>query len=151
MRKLDREEIDEMLTRQGIGVLAMVDEGQPYAIPMSFGYNAEEMVFPMQWGGGYAGRKSQAIDSNPNVCLTVYERDSDEEAVWRSVVITGEVYEIPDDGMERAYASIAANAKFPSDTGVWGIPFEDVEFRLFGLSTKDCIGREFAANSEGLD
>lgn len=140
-----------MLTRRGIGVLAMVDEGQPYAIPMSFGYDAEEMMFPMQWGGGYQSRKNQAIDTNTNVCLTVYEQDNDEELVWRSAIITGELYEIPDDEMERAYASIAANAEFPSDTGVWGIPFEDVEFRMFGLSTKNCTGREFAAKYEGWD
>ncbi|ELY77145.1 pyridoxamine 5'-phosphate oxidase family protein [Natrinema gari] len=151
MRNLDRDEINEMLTRRGIGVLAMVDEGQPYAIPMSFGYDAEEMMFPMQWGGGYQSRKNQAIDTNTNVCLTVYEQDNDEELVWRSAIITGELYEIPDDEMERAYASIAANAEFPSDTGVWGIPFEDVEFRMFGLSTKNCTGREFAAKYEGWD
>lgn len=151
VKHLDRDEINEILTRRGIGVLAMVDENQPYAIPISFGYNADEMVFPMQWGGGYKSRKSQAIDSNPNVCLTVYEQDSDEDVVWRSVIITGKIYEIPDDKKERAYASIAANAEFPSDLGVWGIPFEDVEFRLFGLSTKNCTGREFAAKYEGWD
>lgn len=129
----------------------MVDDGQPYAIPMSFGYNTDEMIFPMQWGGGYQSRKNQAINSNPNVCLTVYEQDSDEAVVWRSVVITGELYEIPADEMERAYASIAANAEFPADIGVWGIPFEDVEFRLFGLSTRNCTGREFAAKYDGWD
>jgi len=151
MRHLDRDEIDQMLIRRGIGVLAMVEDRQPYAIPMSFGYDADQMIFPMQWGGGYESRKSQAIDSNPNVCLTVYEQDSDDEAIWRSIVITGELYEIPDDENERAYASLAANAEFPADFGVWGIPFEDVEFRLFGLSTKNCTGREFVARYEGWD
>jgi nitroimidazol reductase NimA-like FMN-containing flavoprotein (pyridoxamine 5'-phosphate oxidase superfamily) len=34
MRRLNRDEIDEALIRQGIGVLAMVDNGQPYAIPI---------------------------------------------------------------------------------------------------------------------
>ena len=47
MRRLNRDEIDEVLIRQGIGVLAMVDSGQPYAIPMSFGYDSEQAVFPM--------------------------------------------------------------------------------------------------------
>jgi nitroimidazol reductase NimA-like FMN-containing flavoprotein (pyridoxamine 5'-phosphate oxidase superfamily) len=151
MRHLDNDEIDEMLIRRGIGVLAMVDDGQPYAIPMSFGYDADQMVFPMQWGGGYESRKSRALDDNSNVCLTVYEQDSDDDAIWRSIIITGELYEIPDDVTERAYASLAANAEFPADIGVWGIPFEDVEFRLFGLSPKNCTGREFAARYEGWD
>ena len=151
MRNLDDDEIDEILVRRGIGVLAMVDDEQPYAIPMSFGYDADQMVFPMQWGGGYQSRKSQAIDSNPHVCLTVYEQDTDDEVIWRSVVVTGEIYEIQEDDREQAYASLAANAEFPTDSGVWGIPVEDVDFRLFGLSTKDCTGREFAAKYEGWD
>jgi len=151
MRHLDRDEIDELLVRRGIGVLAMVDDGHPYAIPMSFGYDADQMVLPMQWGGGYESRKSTAIDANPNVCLTVYEQDPDDEAVWRSVVVTGKIYEIDADEREQAYASLAANAEFPADVGVWGIPFEDVEFRLFGLSTNECAGREFAAKYEGWD
>lgn len=149
MRRLDRDEIDEILVRRGIGVLAMVDDERPYAIPMSFGYDAERTVFPMQWGGGRQSRKSRVIESNPNVCLTVYEQGDDDEAVWRSVVITGELYEIADDEREQAYASLAANAEFPPDFGVWGIPFEDVEFRLFGLNTDDCNGREFATQYGG--
>jgi nitroimidazol reductase NimA-like FMN-containing flavoprotein (pyridoxamine 5'-phosphate oxidase superfamily) len=140
-----------MLARRGIGVLAMVDDGQPYAIPMSFGYDADQMIFPMQWGGGYQSRKNQSIDSNPNVCLTVYEQDNDDKAVWRSIVVTGELYDIPDDEKDQAYASLAANAEFPPDFGVWGIPFEDVEFRLFGLALENCTGREFAAKYGGWE
>jgi nitroimidazol reductase NimA-like FMN-containing flavoprotein (pyridoxamine 5'-phosphate oxidase superfamily) len=145
MRHLDRDEIDKMLVRNGIGVLAMVAERQPYAIPMSFGYDSDQMVFPMQWGSGNESQKSRAIDSNPNVCLTVYEQDKRDEVVWRSIVLTGQIYEIQSENREQAYASLAANAEFPADFGVWGVPFEEVEFRLFGLSTKNCTGREFAA------
>ncbi|PHQ39592.1 pyridoxamine 5'-phosphate oxidase [Halorubrum persicum] len=144
MRALNRDEIDKILVRRGIGVLAMVDDRQPYAIPMSFGYDANQMVFPMQWGGGDHSRKSQTIHSNPRVCLTVYEQDTNDAAIWRSVVITGKIYEIDEANRERAYASLAANAEFPPDFGVWGVPFDEVEFRLFGLDTKNCTGREFA-------
>lgn len=151
MRRLERDEIDELLVRKGVGVLAMVDDGQPYAVPVSFGYDSDRMVFPMQWGGGYGSRKSRAIDANPNVCLTVYEQDTDDEAVWRSVVITGEIAEIGENEQEQAYASLAANAEFPADFGIWGIPFEEVEFRLFGLSTNHCTWREFAAKYGGRD
>ena len=144
MRNLDRDEINDVLIRQGIGVLAMVDNEKPYAIPMSFGYDADQVIFPMQWGSGYDGRKNGVIESNPNVCLTVYEQDAEAESIWRSVVITGELYEISEEKEQQAYASLAANAKFAPDLGVWGIPFENVEFRLFGLDTKNCTGREFS-------
>jgi nitroimidazol reductase NimA-like FMN-containing flavoprotein (pyridoxamine 5'-phosphate oxidase superfamily) len=129
----------------------MVDDGQPYAIPISFGYNADEMVFPMQWGSGETSRKNRAIESNSSVCLTVYERDDERPAVWRSVVITGEIHEIRAENSEEAYASLAANAEFPTDLGVWGVPFDEVEFRLFGLSTENCTGREFAVAHGGWE
>ena len=151
MRELDRAEIDQMLVRRGIGVLAMVDGKQPYAIPISFGYDSSQMVFPMQWGDWDDSRKNRAIESNPNVCLTVYEQDADTQEVWRSVVITGEIYEIEEEDRERAFATLATNAEFPADFGVWGIPFDEVDFRLFGLATEKCSGREFAAKYEGWD
>lgn len=149
MRRLEKGEIEDVLIRQGIGILAMIDSEQPYAIPMSFGYEADQAVLPMQWGGGCESRKDRAIESNPNVCLTVYEQDTENEPIWRSVLITGEIYEIPDEKEQRAYASLAANAQFSPDLGVWGIPFEDVDFRLFGLDTKNCTGREFSTEYEG--
>lgn len=148
MRRLSQDEIDEVLVRQGVGVLAMAESGHPYAIPMSFGYDPEKSVFPMQWGGGYEGRKTQVIEENPNVCLTVYEQAAEDEAIWRSIIITGELYEIPEEEEQQAYASIASNAQFPPDLGVWGIPFEDVEFRLFGVQEEDFTGREFSTEYE---
>jgi len=52
MEYLDRDEIDKMLVRRGIGTLAMVDGEQPYSIPISFGYDPEQMVCTIQWGKG---------------------------------------------------------------------------------------------------
>ncbi|MFC7020844.1 MULTISPECIES: pyridoxamine 5'-phosphate oxidase family protein [Haloarcula] len=149
MRELETDEIDEMLIRNGVGVLAMVDGDIPYAIPISFGYDVSQPIFPMQWGGGYEGRKTAVIDDNPNVCLTVYEQDTDDDSIWRSVVITGEIYEIDTEDEEKAYASLAANAEFPPDFGIWGVPFEEVEFRLFGLHPEDRTGREFSTEYGG--
>ncbi|MGQ4557014.1 pyridoxamine 5'-phosphate oxidase family protein [Halobellus sp. GM3] len=151
MKRLDDDEIEEMLIRNGIGLLAMVDEGKPYAIPMSFGYDAGRTVLPMQWGGGYNSRKDRAIESNPSVCLTVYEQDPDDGAVWRSVIIEGAVYEVPEEDTDRAFAALAANAEFPADLGVWGIPFDDVEFRLFGIDIENRTGREFATEYGGRE
>ncbi|WP_245851687.1 hypothetical protein [Halorubrum persicum] len=53
----------------------------------------------------------------------MYEQDAKDESIWRSVIITGEIYEIPEEEEQQSYTSIAANAQFPHDLGVWGIPF----------------------------
>jgi nitroimidazol reductase NimA-like FMN-containing flavoprotein (pyridoxamine 5'-phosphate oxidase superfamily) len=143
MRELSPEEVDEVLVRNGVGVLSLTDGGQPYAVPMSFGYSGDEMTFPMQLGTGYDGRKERCIDSNSRACFTVYERTPAAEVGWRSVVATGRLREIPDDEAERAFSSLAANAEFARDLGVWGVPFEDVELTLYGLDIAECTGREF--------
>ncbi|MFB6093289.1 MAG: pyridoxamine 5'-phosphate oxidase family protein [Haloquadratum sp.] len=144
MRELEPTEIDELLTRNGVGILALVDDSQPYAIPMSFGYDGDEMAFPMQWGTGYSGRKEQCVESNTNACFTVYEQDSDSPQTWRSIVITGKLYEIPEQDREQAFASLAANGRFAPDLGIWGVPFEEVNLKLFGLNLDDYTGREFS-------
>lgn len=144
MRELSPEEMNDMLTRNGVGVLALIDGDYPYAIPMSFGYDGTEVCLPMQWGAGYDGRKIQCIESNSNACFTVYEQDPDDARTWRSVVITGSLERIADDREAQAYASLAANATVPSDLGVWGIPFEELDFELFEIAVDDCVGREFS-------
>lgn len=58
MKELSADEIEEVLIRNGVGVLALVDGEQPYSIPMSFGYDGSEMLFPMQWGTRYDGKKN---------------------------------------------------------------------------------------------
>jgi len=144
MKELSADEIDEMLIRNGIGVLGLAQDGQPYTIPMSFGYDGEEMAFPMQWGTGYGGRKERYVEKNQKASFTVYEKDADNPQLWRSIVMTGTLYKIEAEDQERAFASLAANAEFAPDFGVWGIPFEDVEFQLYGFSVTERTGRAFS-------
>lgn len=151
MRKLSADEIDDMLIQNGIGVLGLVDDGYPYTIPMSFGYDGDGMSFPMQWGAGYDGRKERCVESNSHASFTVYEQDSSNPQVWRSIVIAGDLHQITEEEKEQAYASLAANAEFAPDLGVWGIPFDEVDLRLYGLSFNECAGREFSLKNDGED
>ena len=65
--------------------------------------------------------------------------------------MTGALYEIDEQRRETAFASLAANAEFAPDLGVWGIPFDQVQFRLLGLSVEECTGREFSLQQERED
>jgi nitroimidazol reductase NimA-like FMN-containing flavoprotein (pyridoxamine 5'-phosphate oxidase superfamily) len=145
MRELDGDEIDEVLVRNGIGVLSLIDGDRPYGVPMSFGYSGETLTIAMQFGTGYGGRKMSAVRSSPRACLTVYGRETDSPPRWRSVIVSGELREATDDETEQALASLTANAEFASETTVWGIPIEEVKFRLFVLDIEERTGRVFAA------
>ena len=93
---LDDTECRDVLARQRLCVLAMVDGDEPYAVPVYYGFDGETMYL-----GVAEGRKTEVLDRNPRVCVTVSEpgpRDS-----WRSVLVTGVARAIT-DADERAYA-----------------------------------------------
>ncbi len=142
MKTLSSDEIDELLSRNGVGVLSMYDGTRPYAIPMSFGYDGSTPVFAMQLGSGDESRKQNCLETTSQVAFTVYEQtDADR---WRSVVISGEFSPIPDEEADTAMAALADNADFASDVGLWGVPMREAELTLYELEIEECDGREFS-------
>jgi nitroimidazol reductase NimA-like FMN-containing flavoprotein (pyridoxamine 5'-phosphate oxidase superfamily) len=142
MQALSADEIDDLLTRCGVGVLSLYDGVYPYAIPMSFGYDGSGAIFSVQLGTGEESTKQQCLDRSTNVCFTVYDEPS--PGTWESVIITGELEKLPEDASKTAFAALAANAEFPADVRVWGVPLEDVELALYGLDVQDRTGKRFA-------
>lgn len=93
---LDDAECRDVLSKQRLCVLAMVDGDEPYAVPVYYGFDGETMYL-----GVAEGRKTSVLDRNPRVCVTVSEpgaRDS-----WRSVLVAG-VSRTITDADERARA-----------------------------------------------
>jgi nitroimidazol reductase NimA-like FMN-containing flavoprotein (pyridoxamine 5'-phosphate oxidase superfamily) len=90
-RPLTDQEVRELIAGNFIGVLATVGDGQPYAIPLIYGY--EEGAF-------YAvlspGRKVRNIEANSRVCLTIVQT-WDNGKRWRSVLATGTAGWIQDE------------------------------------------------------
>jgi nitroimidazol reductase NimA-like FMN-containing flavoprotein (pyridoxamine 5'-phosphate oxidase superfamily) len=141
MQALSDDEIDDLLTRCGVGVLSLFDGTYPYAIPMSFGYDGSEPIFSIQLGTGAQSHKQECIDDGSPVCFTVY--DEPKPGTWESAVITGSLAELPAEDSEAAFAALAANAEFPADVRVWGVPLSDVDLKLYGLDIDDRTGRKF--------
>jgi len=86
---LDDAECRDVLSKQRLCVLAMVDGDEPYAVPVYYGFDGERMYL-----GVAEGRKTSVLDRNPRVCVTVSEpgaRDS-----WRSVLVAGVARAITD-------------------------------------------------------
>ena len=147
MRHLSDDEIDTVLLRNGIGVLSLYDGTYPYPLPMSFGYDGSTPLFVMQFGTTGETRKQRCLADDPGAGFAVYEYDDADEE-WRSVVITGDLVEIPDDETEHAFAALTANAEFPPDLSVWGAPLQDATLSLYELDIDEVAGRAF---SMGVD
>lgn len=93
---LDGDECRDVLAKQRLCVLAMVDGDEPYAVPVYYGFDGTTMYL-----GVAEGRKTSVLDRNSRVCVTVSEpgaRDS-----WRSVLVVGVARSIS-DAEERAHA-----------------------------------------------
>jgi len=61
----DRAEIDAILARAPVVRIAMVDGGEPYVVPMHFGYEGGRIVCHSAAGG----RKIAVLRRNPRVCF----------------------------------------------------------------------------------
>jgi uncharacterized protein len=66
----DREEIEEIIGRALVCRLGMVDEGRPYVVPLSFGYEGGCLYLH----SASAGRKIEVLRRSPEVC---FEMDVD--------------------------------------------------------------------------
>lgn len=79
---LDADECRDVLSQHRLCVLAMVDGEEPYAVPVYYGFDGETMYL-----GVAEGRKTEVLDRNPRVCVTVSEPGAWDS--WRSVLVAG--------------------------------------------------------------
>lgn len=94
--ELDDAECNEILRRQRLCVLATADGDQPYAVPIFYGFDGATIYL-----GIAEGRKTQVLESNPRLCITIAEVGPGDS--WRSVLVMGRAEWIV-DGPERTEA-----------------------------------------------
>jgi nitroimidazol reductase NimA-like FMN-containing flavoprotein (pyridoxamine 5'-phosphate oxidase superfamily) len=86
---LEDAECREVLRAQRLCVLAMTDGYEPYAVPLFYGFDGESV-----WLGIAEGRKTQLIDRNPRVCVSVNAVGPGD--AWRSVLVSGRAVWVTD-------------------------------------------------------
>ena len=74
MRRKDREvkdqkEIEEILLRCRTCHVAMVDDGNPYVVPLSFGYELNGGKLELYFHSAHEGRKLDILKKNSRVCF----------------------------------------------------------------------------------
>lgn len=67
----DVNEIKAILDKSIIVHVAMVDNGEPYMVPMNYGYTFEEGKLSLYLHGAAAGRKLDVMRANPNVFFEI--------------------------------------------------------------------------------
>jgi nitroimidazol reductase NimA-like FMN-containing flavoprotein (pyridoxamine 5'-phosphate oxidase superfamily) len=98
---MDSAAIDDLLVSKGYGILSLCRDGEPYSIPISFGYDGESVYFGL-------------LEDRPEPTKLAYTRDGATARLlvtdirgrfdWQSVAVTGPVRALdPDDESEWQY------------------------------------------------
>lgn len=136
----DRETIDKIIHEAEICHLSCCLDGQPYLIPVSFGYDGEAVYIHT----GRVGKKIGFFEGNPRVCLSFVSQveirpDQEEACEWSfafsSVIAEGSISEISDlEGKTSALNQVMSHYSgrewdFPEKvlggTRIWKIVLED--------------------------
>ena len=85
MRRKDREisdraEIVRILEENAVCRLAMVDDGAPYLVPLSYGYELEGDRLTLYFHCAREGRKLDVLRRSPRVCFEIEGRTALKEA-----------------------------------------------------------------------
>ena len=102
----DRAKMEAIIRACKVCRLGMADDGEPYVVPMSFGYHGEAVYLHT----GLTGRKIEILCRNPRVCLEFDILDgmieSDRGCGWsmyfRSVLVFGNARELVDPEEKRS-------------------------------------------------
>jgi uncharacterized protein len=87
IRKLNREESNQLLRKTHLGRLGCVVNDEPYIVPVNY-IMEEDFVYVHS----LPGRKITAMRKNPRTCLQVDDIESD--YCWRSVLVFGNFEEV---------------------------------------------------------
>ena len=136
---MSQDEIDEFLAGEGYGTLAFGGE-QPYAIPMSFGYDDTERVLYMHMGMFEGSEKGSRIADGTAASLAVtrYERPDR----WRSAIVQGTLSKLSREAVqERNVAAAFARGELAS-VDVFIQDLSEVEFEWYVLEPTSISGRQ---------
>ena len=84
-----------VLERQRLCVVSVVDDGEPYAVPVFYGFDGQTLFL-----GVAEGRKTRALDVSARVYIVVTEVGPGD--AWRSVAIAGRARTLVDAAERQA-------------------------------------------------
>jgi len=130
-------ETDALLGRHETGVLALARDDTPYAVPISYGYDASGRRFCMRLVSTPNGEKGRFLTDSPRVRFVVYEEAG---AVYRSAVANGRLELVPRSDLTPEHVERYGTAKRPLFE-MWDEARENLDIRLYELDPDELSGR----------
>lgn len=126
---MDALEIVEFLQTQDTGVLALANDDDAYAIPVSFAFDEDEEALYFRMGFAPGSQKERYLDHTDHVTFVVYD-DTDDG--WKSVLVEGRATLLSRDDIDAALVEAAENLDIPYYQ-VHERPATDVDFTIVRL------------------
>jgi nitroimidazol reductase NimA-like FMN-containing flavoprotein (pyridoxamine 5'-phosphate oxidase superfamily) len=142
--ELSRSETDAFLGSHETGVLSLARDDEPYAVPISYGYDADARTFYLRLVSTPESEKRAFLSSMPRARFVVYD---DTDDVYRSVVSVGALEEISRDDLTVEHVEQYGEARRPLFE-IWGQERPDLEVRLYRLDPETVSGRRVEVDRE---
>ena len=143
--ELSPDDVDALLSRHETGVLSLARGDEPYAVPISYGYDVDDRCLYLRLVSTPESEKRRFLDSEPRARLVVYEED---DAVYCSVVATGDLREVPRDELTVDHVVQYGDAKRPLFE-IWGETERDLDVGLYVLDPEELSGRRIEVDRTG--
>lgn len=142
---------DEFLGANETGVLSLAQADEPYAIPVSYGYDPSARQFYMRLVSTENSEKRAFVAPGRDARLVVYEGDGDggdgDGDTYRSVVATGTLSRIDPEELTAADIRQYGAAKRPLFE-VWPETKGDLDIELYRLDPDTVSGRSVSVPRE---
>ncbi|AUX08950.1 pyridoxamine 5'-phosphate oxidase [Halalkaliarchaeum desulfuricum] len=141
------EEIEELLGRHETAVLSLANADEPYAIPISYGYDADSNRFYFRLVSTPESEKRAFLTSSPRARIVIYE---EVDPIYRSVVAKGTLERIDPDEMSVEHVVQYGDTKKPLFE-IWGESKRDLDIQLYQLDVESVGGRRIDLEEHGDD
>lgn len=145
VEQLSEQDIDDFLTSQGVGVLALPTGDAPYLLPLSFGYGGDRRFY-FTYVTGETSRKAGLSSGDGRASFLVYAAES--PFVWRSVVCEGTVREVPRSEWDTHEAAMNDNAWHPD---LFERAFETERVLVYQFDIEEWSGLRHSGLPPGLE
>jgi nitroimidazol reductase NimA-like FMN-containing flavoprotein (pyridoxamine 5'-phosphate oxidase superfamily) len=137
--------IQDFLSSQGVGILALPTDGAPYVLPLSFGYDEDRRLF-FTYVDGEDSEKAGLSARGTEASFLVYTAES--PFSWRSVVCRGALSEVPRHDWPAHDEAMADNAWHPD---LFERAFEIEDVLVYQFDIAEWSGLRHAGLPPGLD
>lgn len=135
--EMSEEETAGFLGRRETGVLSLAREDAPYAIPISYGFDADAREFYMRLVSTPESEKRRFLASEPEARLVVYDEIED---TYRSVIAVGTLERIDPGELSVEEIQQYGAAKRPLFE-IWPQQKGDLDIELYRLVPNSLSGR----------